>query len=146
MLDWSRFLNDHMSTFVSRHPKRFVGLCTVPLQVCHCSHADAHPLTVARPGCPRVDPMHEGFNLNSLLLHTSTGFEAGGSADWLPCQQLEPGRRRTPTLFRGLLSDERAILFIKKAAEHLGAAVFVHPWDMSTERMEKYWMPWLVGP
>jgi aminocarboxymuconate-semialdehyde decarboxylase len=32
------------------------------------------------------------------------------------------------------------------AAERLGAAVFVHPWDMlAPERMRKYWLPWLVG-
>jgi aminocarboxymuconate-semialdehyde decarboxylase len=32
-----------------------------------------------------------------------------------------------------------------RAAE-LGAAVFVHPWDMlGGERMEHYWLPWLVG-
>jgi aminocarboxymuconate-semialdehyde decarboxylase len=32
------------------------------------------------------------------------------------------------------------------AAESLGAAVFVHPWDMmGQERMQKYWLPWLVG-
>jgi aminocarboxymuconate-semialdehyde decarboxylase len=32
------------------------------------------------------------------------------------------------------------------AAERLGAAVFVHPWDMlARERMEKYWLRWLVG-
>ncbi len=31
-------------------------------------------------------------------------------------------------------------------AESLGAAVFVHPWDMMGEaRMPKYWLPWLVG-
>jgi aminocarboxymuconate-semialdehyde decarboxylase len=28
----------------------------------------------------------------------------------------------------------------------LGAAVFVHPWDMlAAERMERYWLRWLVG-
>jgi aminocarboxymuconate-semialdehyde decarboxylase len=33
-----------------------------------------------------------------------------------------------------------------EAAEELGAAVFVHPWDMMGEsRMQKYWLPWLVG-
>ena len=33
-----------------------------------------------------------------------------------------------------------------QAAEELGAAVFVHPWDMlAKERMLKYWLPWLVG-
>ncbi|MEO8451902.1 MAG: amidohydrolase family protein [Gemmatimonadota bacterium] len=35
--------------------------------------------------------------------------------------------------------------FFARAAE-LGAAVFVHPWEMlAPERMRKYWMPWLVG-
>lgn len=33
-----------------------------------------------------------------------------------------------------------------QAAEELGAAIFVHPWDMlAPERMERYWMRWLVG-
>lgn len=33
-----------------------------------------------------------------------------------------------------------------QAAEQLGAAIFVHPWDMmGKERMPKYWLPWLVG-
>jgi len=32
-----------------------------------------------------------------------------------------------------------------RAAE-LGAPVFVHPWEMmGQERMQKYWLPWLVG-
>jgi aminocarboxymuconate-semialdehyde decarboxylase len=35
--------------------------------------------------------------------------------------------------------------FFARAAE-LGAAVFVHPWDMlAPERMRKYWLPWLIG-
>lgn len=35
---------------------------------------------------------------------------------------------------------------IFEAAASLGAAIFVHPWDMlGKERMTKYWMPWLVG-
>ncbi len=33
-----------------------------------------------------------------------------------------------------------------QCAAELGAAVFVHPWDMlGSERMGKYWLPWLVG-
>ncbi len=33
-----------------------------------------------------------------------------------------------------------------EAAAELGAAVFVHPWEMmGTDRMTKYWLPWLVG-
>lgn len=35
---------------------------------------------------------------------------------------------------------------IFEAAEQLGASIFVHPWDMMGEqRMQKYWLPWLVG-
>ncbi|KFN50903.1 amidohydrolase family protein [Arenimonas composti] len=33
-----------------------------------------------------------------------------------------------------------------EAAQDLGAAILVHPWDMmGSESMPKYWMPWLVG-
>jgi aminocarboxymuconate-semialdehyde decarboxylase len=43
------------------------------------------------------------------------------------------------------LCDEHLFPFFQ-AAERLGAAVFVHPWDMmGKERMPKYWLPWLVG-
>ncbi len=32
------------------------------------------------------------------------------------------------------------------AAEKLNAAIFVHPWEMmGQEKMQKYWLPWLVG-
>lgn len=31
-LDWSRFLNNHIAEVVHEHPKRFIGLGTVPLQ------------------------------------------------------------------------------------------------------------------
>jgi aminocarboxymuconate-semialdehyde decarboxylase len=42
--------------------------------------------------------------------------------------------------------DHPEIFPVFEAAERLGAAVFVHPWDMlAPERMSKYWLPWLVG-
>jgi aminocarboxymuconate-semialdehyde decarboxylase len=42
--------------------------------------------------------------------------------------------------------DHPALFPVLQAAERLGAAVFVHPWDMlGRERMSKYWLPWLVG-
>lgn len=38
------------------------------------------------------------------------------------------------------------LLSAMQAAEELGCSLFVHPWDMQTDgRMEKYWLPWLVG-
>lgn len=42
--------------------------------------------------------------------------------------------------------DAPELLTFFAAAEELGAAIFVHPWDMQLDgRMKKYWLPWLVG-
>lgn len=41
---------------------------------------------------------------------------------------------------------EPEFLEVFQAAEELGAAVFVHPWEMfGQEHIQKYWLPWLVG-
>ncbi len=60
--------------------------------------------------------------------------------------------------------DEPGVVEVLRECERLGAAVFVHPWDMvrygmaeagqrpaatgtpePVDRMARYWMPWLVG-
>jgi aminocarboxymuconate-semialdehyde decarboxylase len=42
--------------------------------------------------------------------------------------------------------DHPALFPVFEAAQNLGAAVFVHPWDMlAPERMSSYWLRWLVG-
>ncbi len=42
--------------------------------------------------------------------------------------------------------DNENLFPIFEAAQDLGAAIFVHPWDMmGKDKMEKYWLPWLVG-
>lgn len=42
--------------------------------------------------------------------------------------------------------NEPALFPFFQAAEELGAAVFVHPWDMmGRDRMQRYWLPWLVA-
>lgn len=42
--------------------------------------------------------------------------------------------------------DDKNLFPVYEAAEELGAAIFVHPWDMmGKEKMQKYWLPWLVG-
>src|SRR5262249_5628158 len=42
--------------------------------------------------------------------------------------------------------DHPALFPIFEAAQELGAAIFVHPWDMmAKERMSQYWLAWLVG-
>lgn len=43
------------------------------------------------------------------------------------------------------LNDPHFFPFYEEA-EKLGAAIFVHPWDMmAKDKMAKYWLPWLVG-
>lgn len=43
------------------------------------------------------------------------------------------------------LSDAE-VFPVFQAAQHLGAALFVHPWDMmGADAMRRYWLPWLVG-
>ncbi len=42
--------------------------------------------------------------------------------------------------------DAEALFPFFEAAQDLGAAILVHPWDMmGRESMPKYWLPWLVG-
>jgi aminocarboxymuconate-semialdehyde decarboxylase len=42
--------------------------------------------------------------------------------------------------------DSSELFAIFEAAHSVGAAIFVHPWDMlGKERMPNYWLPWLVG-
>jgi aminocarboxymuconate-semialdehyde decarboxylase len=42
--------------------------------------------------------------------------------------------------------DDPALTPFFEAAQDLGAAILVHPWDMmGTDTMPRYWMPWLVG-
>jgi aminocarboxymuconate-semialdehyde decarboxylase len=43
------------------------------------------------------------------------------------------------------LSDKELFPFFE-AAEKLGCALFIHPWEMMGEKdMTDYWLPWLVG-
>lgn len=42
--------------------------------------------------------------------------------------------------------DQPELFPVFARAEELGAAIFVHPWDMlAKERMTRYWLQWLVG-
>lgn len=105
-LDLSRLLNDHIASVVEGHPRRFVGLGTIPLQ--------DPDLAIGE-----LERCVGGLGLAGVEIGTHVN-------DWnLDRHELFPFFRR---------------------AEELGAAVFVHPWDMmGKERMPKYWLPWLVG-
>lgn len=42
--------------------------------------------------------------------------------------------------------NEDDLFPVFEAAQEMGAAIFVHPWDMmAKDKMNKYWLPWLVG-
>lgn len=42
--------------------------------------------------------------------------------------------------------DREELFPVFQEAEKLGAAIFIHPWDMmGKDKMNKYWLPWLVG-
>lgn len=50
------------------------------------------------------------------------------------------------THIHGTNLGEPQLFPVFQACEELDMAVFVHPWDMmGRDRMDKYWMPWLVG-
>lgn len=50
------------------------------------------------------------------------------------------------THVNGYNLNEALFFPVYEAAESLGAALFVHPWDiLAHERMKKYWLSWLVG-
>jgi len=105
-LDLSKILNDHIAGCVAKHPTRFVGLGTLPMQA------------------PDLAIKELERCVKELGL---AGIEIGSHInDW---------NLNAPELFP-----------IFEAAEELGACIFVHPWDMMGKpKMERYWLPWLVG-
>ncbi len=119
-LDLSKILNDHIAGVCREHPKRFVGLGTLPMQ--------APELAVAELERCVLPPERGGLGL--------AGVEIGTHID----ANEHVGRREVWNL------NEPALLPVFEAAQELGAAVFVHPWDMmGKQRMPDYWLPWLVG-
>ena len=104
--DWARHLNDHLAGVVAEHPKRFIGLGTLPMQ--------APELAVRElTRCVRE------LGMAGVQIGTHVGEKN---------------------------LDDPGLFPVFAAAEELGAAVFVHPWDMlAPERMTRYWLPWLVG-
>lgn len=50
------------------------------------------------------------------------------------------------TNINGKNLHESGLIPFFEAAERLGCALFIHPWDMMGENdMQRYWLPWLVG-
>ena len=105
-LETSRFFNDHIADSVSRHPERFIGIGTVPLQDIDLAIKEMERCVIEL----KMPGLEIGSNINGKNL-----------------------------------SDKYFLPFYE-AAEKLGCALFVHPWEMMGEdKMQQYWLPWLVG-
>src|SRR6058998_2769399 len=114
-LDLSRMLNDHIAEVVRAHPKNFSGLGTIPLQA-----VDLAARELER--CVR--------ELGLRGVEIGTHVDPNDHCHGPQCRNL----------------DHPSLDVVWKTAEQLNAAIFVHPWDMmGTDRMPKYWLPWLVG-
>ncbi len=62
------------------------------------------------------------------------------------CRSIGLSGIQIGTHVEGINLGDARFLEVFQACEALGMAVFVHPWDMlGKERMDKYWLPWLVG-
>ena len=104
--DLAEILNDHIARVVAAHPKRFIGLGTLPMQDADLSIAE-------------LERCHKALGLAGIQIGTH---------------------------INGWNLDDERVFPILEAAADLGAAVFVHPWEMlGRERMGLYWMSWLVG-
>ena len=104
--DLAKILNDHIASVVADHPKRFIGLGTLPMQDADLSIAE-------------LERCHHALGLAGIQIGTH---------------------------INGWNLDDERVFPILEAAADLGAAVFVHPWEMlGRDRMGLYWMPWLVG-
>lgn len=102
----ARFLNDHMAETVAAHPKRFIGLGTLPLQDTKLAIQELERCVVEL-GLAGIEI---GTHVNEWNL------------------------------------DSPEIFPVLEAAQDLGAAVFIHPWDMrGSQSIQKYWLPWLLA-
>ncbi|XP_012505994.1 PREDICTED: 2-amino-3-carboxymuconate-6-semialdehyde decarboxylase isoform X2 [Propithecus coquereli] len=105
-LNLCQFLNSDLAATVASHPRRFVGLGTLPMQAPELAIKEMERC-VKELGFPGVQI---GSHVNEWDLNS---------------KELFP---------------------VYAAAERLNCSLFVHPWDMQMDgRMDKYWLPWLVG-
>lgn len=114
-LDLSRRLNDHIAEVVRASPARFSGLGTIPLQ---------------DPGLAAGELERCVRDLGLRGVEIGSHVDANEHCHGADCRNL----------------DHPSLDVIWRTAEQLNAAIFVHPWDMlGKRRMQKYWLPWLVG-
>jgi aminocarboxymuconate-semialdehyde decarboxylase len=122
-------------------------LSTVPVMFCYGAKAEhTHYLArILNDHIAEIVRQYPGrfFGLGTLPLQAPdlAALEMERCVNELGLQGVEVG-----THVNDWNLDHTALFPVLQAAERLGAAVFVHPWDMlGRDRMSKYWLPWLVG-
>jgi len=117
--DLARLLNDHLAEVVAAHPRRFVGLGTVPLQ-------DAGLAVRELERCVRqlgLPGLQIGSNVNGLNLDDPALADVLAAAEELgACLFVHPWD-------------------MIQSRTHARAASTA----VNVQRMGRYWMPWLVG-
>lgn len=101
----SQYLNDDIANLVSRYPRQYIGLGTLPMQDTELAIKELE--RIKKIGLPGIQI---GSNINDENL------------------------------------NEERFFPIFQACENLNLAIMVHPWNMMGEKkMQRYWLPWLVG-
>jgi len=130
-LDLSRLLNDHVAQVCAAAP----AVDTSSAASTGAPNAASVPLRrfVGLATIPLQDPDEAIRELERAVAPVSKG--------GLGLAGIQIG-----TNVNGENLDDPKLFPVFKAAQDLGAAVFVHPWEMlGRERMARYWTPWLVG-
>lgn len=128
--DLARLLNDHVAGIVAGAPRVRVGeRGSAP--------ARAIPRFLGLGTIPLQDPALACRELERCVRELGLpGVQIGS--------HVEAGERSGVS--RAWNLDEDALRPVFAEAERLGAAVFVHPWDMmGSAEMPRHWLPWLVG-
>lgn len=151
-MDLCILLNDDLAQTVQSHPKRFVGLGTLPMQAPDLAVLEMRRC-VKELGFPGVQI---GSHINNWDLNAPELFPFYAvrhfmlyyffmviGVDHTLISVYHSVVLRGQIVIRG---NKLVSLCAMQAAEELGCSIFVHPWDMQTDgRMAKYWLPWLVG-
>lgn len=130
--DLARLLNDHVAGIMAGAPRVRVGESKAG-----SAPARAIPRFLGLGTIPLQDPALACRELERCVRELGLpGVQIGS--------HVEGGERSGVS--RAWNLDEDALRPVFAEAERLGAAVFVHPWDMmGSAEMPRHWLPWLVG-
>lgn len=148
-MDLCVLLNNNLAQTVQSHPKRFVGLGTLPMQAPDLAVVEMRRC-VTELGFPgvQIGSHINSWDLNAPDLYPFYAVRIRLINTDSKMYTLPKSRYTFFCIERSSFDDGKMLILLSamQAAEELGCSLFVHPWDMQTDgRMAKYWLPWLVG-